>query len=374
MVAGEVSGDVLGAGLIRALRDLYPQAEFFGVGGTGMTSAGLVSLFPLERLSVMGLLEVLVRLPELLRLRRGLLRTLFDDPPDLYIGIDAPDFNLPVEERLKARGIPTVHYVSPTVWAWRPGRVHKIRRAADLVLTLFPFESRFLRQHDIPSCTVGHPLADEIGDGIDRLQARVELQLNPDQPVLALLPGSRSGELERLARDLLETALWLVRKYPDLQIVVPCATTAIRGRIGELASRFAPGLTLRLLDGQSRTAMAASNAILLASGTATLEAALLDRPMVVVYRVNPVTFWLAKRLVKVSHVALPNLLSGRRLVPEFLQGEVKAELLGPALQQWLDPEAWDRHPQMQQAFARIRSELRRDANRSAAAAVSRMLG
>ena len=373
IVVGELSGDLLGAGLMTALRVRYPQLRFTGIGGPAMLAQGFQTLVPMERLAVMGLVEVLRHLPDLLALRRQLCRQFSADPPLAFVGIDAPDFNLGLERRLRARGIPTVHYVSPSVWAWRPRRVRKIGRAVDLMLTLFPFEAAFYQEHRVRVRAVGHPLADAIPLRSDPAAARQALGLPaPDEaPVIALLPGSRLGEVSRLGPLLLDTAIWLYARRPDLRFVLPAATPHLHEVLAEMQADRAPGLPLTLVQGQSRAAMAAADVVALASGTATLEAMLLKRPMAVAYRVAPMTAWLARRLVRVSHFALPNLLARRELVPEFIQEAATVENLGPAVLRWLDePLARDR---LTAEFDALHDLLRRDANRQAADAILEML-
>ncbi len=373
IVAGELSGDLLGAGLMAALRVHYPQLRFTGIGGPAMLAQGFQTIFPMEQLAVMGLVEVLRHLPELLARRRQLCRQFIADPPLALIGIDAPDFNLGLERQLRAYGIPTVHYVSPSVWAWRPWRVRKIARAVDLMLTLFPFEAAFYQQHGVRVRTVGHPLADAIPLRNDSAVARRTLGLPaPDEaPVIALLPGSRLGEVSRLGPLLLETALWLNARRPELRFVLPAATPHLYETLAGMQAERAPALPLTLVQGQSREAMAAADVVALASGTATLEAMLLKRPMVVAYRVAPATAWLARRLVRVSHFALPNLLAGQELVPEFIQEAATVENLGPAVLRWLDePLARER---LTAEFDALHRELRCDASRQAADAVVELL-
>lgn len=365
IVAGEASGDILGAGLMSALRQRIPDVTFEGVGGERMAAAGCQLLFSSEKLAVMGLVEVLGHLPELLRLRRSLVRHFAAHPPDVFIGIDAPDFNLGLERALKGLGIATVHYVSPSVWAWRRYRVRKIADSVDLMLTLLPFEARFYEEHHVPVQFVGHPLADEIAWNPDRQAARRALGLAAGPaPVIALLPGSRMGEVTRLAADFIATARWCAQRLPDARFVLPAATAAIQEFLAAHTGGF-PSLTVT--SGQSHTAIAAADVALVASGTATLECLLANRPMVVAYRLAPVTFWLAKRLVKVSHFSLPNLLAGRTLVPEFVQDHVKADQLGPALLNLLAEPA--RKASLEEEFGCIQRKLRRGASDQAAAAV-----
>jgi lipid-A-disaccharide synthase len=362
LVAGEASGDILGAGLMRALKVRYPQVEFIGIGGPRMEAEGLRSYFPMERLSVMGLVEVLGRLPELLSRRKRLIRTLISERPDVFIGIDAPDFNLTLELRLRQAGIKTVHYVSPSVWAWRQKRVFKIRDACDLMLTLFPFEAQFYTEHQVPVRFVGHPLADDIPLQADRQAARLALQLPVDGGLVALMPGSRGGEVARLGALFLQAAEHLLMLRPDTRFVMPCASPQRRAQLEQMLAGHS--LPLTLLDGQSHQALAACDAVLIASGTATLEALLYKRPMVVAYRVAPLTYRILKRLVKSPYISLPNLLAQRLLVPELIQDAATAE----ALAQTLAPLIADGQIQTQ-GFDQIHRTLRRDASAQAADAV-----
>ncbi len=373
IVAGELSGDLLGAGLIAALKTRYPQARFIGIGGPEMLAQGFETVVPLERLAVMGLVEVLRHLPELLRIRRQLYQRLLTDPPAVFIGIDAPDFNLGLEQRLRSSGIPTVHYVSPSVWAWRPWRVRKIARAVNLMLTLLPFEADFYRDHQVAVRYVGHPLADVIplrSDGASARQA-LGLTLPTDTRIVAVLPGSRVSEVNRLGPLLLDTAIWLHRQRPDLHFLMPAATPALSRLLAILIAERAPGLPLTLIEGQSRMAMAAADVVLLASGTATLEAMLLKRPMVAAYRVAPLTAWIARRLVTIPHFALPNLLAGRTLIPEFMQEAATVANLGPAVLRWLDDAA--ACEQLIVEFDALHRQLRRNASAQAAAAIAALL-
>ncbi|CAI8958420.1 Lipid-A-disaccharide synthase [Pseudomonas fluorescens] len=366
LVAGEASGDILGAGLMRALKTRHPAVEFIGVGGPLMQAEGLTSYFPMERLSVMGLVEVLGRLRELLARRKKLVADLIDAKPDVFIGIDAPDFNLNIELKLRQAGIKTVHYVSPSVWAWRQKRVLKIREGCDLMLTLFPFEARFYEEKGVPVRFVGHTLADAIPLQADRAAARAELGL-PDGPLVALMPGSRGGEVGRLGSLFLDTAQRLRALRPGVRFVMPCASAQRRAQLEELlAGRDLP---LTLLDGQSHLALAACDAVLIASGTATLEALLYKRPMVVAYRLAPLTFWILKRMVKSPYISLPNLLAQRLLVPELLQDDATVE----ALAQTLSPLIEDGEEQTR-GFDEIHRTLRLDASNQAADAVLNLIG
>ena len=374
IVANEASGDLLGGALVRELRRLVPGLECTGVAGSVMQAAGCTTLFPLERLSVMGLTEVLGHLPELLGLRRQLLDHFRADPPAVFIGIDAPDFNLGLERRLRAHGIPTVHLVSPTVWAWREGRVKGIRRAVDLLLCVFPFEEAFLRGHGVPARFVGHPLADEIPLAVDRAAARAALGLPADGALVALLPGSRASEMSRLAVPFIETAARLRAARPGLGFVVPLVNARLRAAFSAHLARIAPDLPVTLVDGQSREAITAADCVLTASGTATLETLLLKRPMVVAYRVHPLTYRLLRllRMVKVPYAAMANLLAGRELAPEFLQGRCRAELLAPAVLAFLDDPV--RVAEVTDEYARIHAGMRHDASRTAALAVLDLIG
>jgi lipid-A-disaccharide synthase len=366
LVAGEASGDILGSGLMRAIKARHPDVEFMGVGGPLMEAEGMVSRFPMERLSVMGLVEVLGRLKELLARRKLLVQTLIDEKPDVFIGIDAPDFTLNIELKLRQAGIKTVHYVSPSVWAWRQKRVLKIREGCDLMLTLLPFEARFYEEQGVAVRFVGHPLADTIPLQADRLSARAQLGL-PDGPVVALMPGSRGGEVGRLGALFFDAAERLLAARPQIRFVLPCASPQRREQIEQLLQ--GRNLPLTLLNGQSHVALAACNAVLIASGTATLEALLYKRPMVVAYRLAPLTYWILKRMVKSPYVSLPNLLAQRLLVPELLQDAATAEALAQTLLPLLD-----NGNEQTAGFDEIHRTLRRDASNQAADAVLSLIG
>jgi lipid-A-disaccharide synthase len=366
LVAGEASGDILGSGLMRAIKARHPDVEFIGVGGPLMEAQGMTSYFPMERLSVMGLVEVLGRLKELLARRKLLIQTLVDQKPDVFIGIDAPDFTLNIELKLRQAGIKTVHYVSPSVWAWRQKRVLKIREGCDLMLTLLPFEARFYEEKGVPVRFVGHPLADTIPLQADRLAARAQLGLD-DGPVVALMPGSRGGEVGRLGALFFDAAERLLAARPQIRFVLPCASPQRREQIEQLLQ--GRNLPLTLLDGQSHVALAACDAVLIASGTATLEALLYKRPMVVAYRLAPLTYWILKRMVKSPYVSLPNLLAHRMLVPELLQDAATAEALAQTLLPLLD-----NGNEQTAGFDEIHRTLRRDASNQAADAVLSLIG
>lgn len=369
LVAGELSGDILGAGLMRALKARHNDIEFRGIGGPRMREQGLESLYPLETLSVMGLVEVLKHLPELVGVRRHLRRDALAWQPAVMVGIDAPDFNLGLERQLREAGIPTAHYVSPSVWAWRQGRVKGIARAVDAMLTLLPFEAAFYAQHHVPVTFVGHPLADELPLVTDRLGARAELGLDAQAPILAILPGSRANEIRCLGATFLEAAERLVKRFATLQLVIPAASPERYRELARLLAAY-PQLAPRvhLLDGQSREAMVASDAVLLTSGTAALEAMLCHRPMVVAYKMAATTHWLAQRLVKTEWISLPNLIAQETLVPELIQNDATPAAIAGHLATWLgDAEA---RRAMEARFAAMHAGLRRGASERAAEAVT----
>jgi lipid-A-disaccharide synthase len=366
-VAGESSGDQLGAALIDALRTRVPGVVCFGVAGPKMIAAGCEAWASAEELAVMGLAEVLRHLPRLLRLRRALVARFAAARPDVFVGIDAPEFNLGLAARLKARGLRTVQYVSPQVWAWRQGRVRTIGRACDLVLCLLPFETSFYANHGVRAVFVGHPLADQIPLDIDRGAARRALQIAPAATVVALLPGSRRGEVERLGAEFARAAAWIAARRPAVEFVAPMATRAVRQVFERQAAATLP--SIRLTDTGAREALAACNVALVASGTATLETLLSKRPMVVAYRLAAATVFVARRLalVKSPYMALPNLLAGRALVPEFFQDEVTAAALGSALLRELDDPG--RAALLEEEFRRIHAQLRCGAAEHAAQAI-----
>lgn len=374
LVAGEASGDALGAALIAALRRLAPATEFFGIAGPKMQAAGCTVWESAESLAVMGLFEVVRELPRLLRLKDAIRERLLRTRPDVFIGIDAPEFNLRLARELHARGIPTVQYVSPQVWAWRQKRVLKIHRAVDLVLCLLPFEQRFYDRCGVRAEFVGHPLADAIPLEPDRAAARTALGLPAGAEVIALLPGSRRGEVARLARTFAAVVRWLVARRPHLKFIAPMATPATQALFAAALRRFAPGIEVTLIEGRAQSALTAADAALVASGTATLEAALCKRPMVVVYRLGALTALLLKRLkmVKAPYFAQPNLLADRRVVGEYFQDEIVPETIGAELLMWLDDGA--ARARLVEEFTAIHRELRRDASSRAARAVLELLG
>jgi lipid-A-disaccharide synthase len=373
LVAGEASGDTLGADLIHALRRLAPDTEFFGVAGPKMQAAGCEVWEPAESFAVMGLFEVLRHLPRLLRLLARISDMFLAARPDVFIGIDAPDTNLRLARRLRGAGIPTVQYVSPQVWAWRQGRARSIHQSVDLVLCLLPFEKRFYDEHGMRAEFVGHPLADAIPMTVDRQAARSALKINAGAQVVALLPGSRSGEVARLSEEFAATARWLAAQRPQIVFVAPMASGATRQIFAQALARHAPGLQVQIIDGQAQTALIAANVVLVASGTASLEAALCKRPMVVVYRLGAMTAWILRRLnlVKAKFFAQPNLLADRRVVGEYFQEEIVPESIGAELLMWLDDA--ERRGGLEREFSRIHADLRRDAGTRAAQAIMALL-
>ena len=374
LVAGEVSGDQLGAALIRAIRAHYPDAVFEGVAGAHMREAGCTALSDIEPLSVMGLAEVLGHLPALLALRRRLRRHFTSSPPDIFVGIDAPDFNLALEAGLRRTGIPVAHWVSPSVWAWRQYRVRKIRRSVDLMLTLFPFEERFYQQHGIDAVCTGHPLADEIPVDSAPAVAQAALGLEGGQRYVALLPGSRRSEVDRLLPVFLETARRCRQVAGDLAFLIPAASTTLYRQCQAILAQFTSDsdFSVTLVEGQARAVMQAADAVLLASGTATLECMLLGRPMLVAYRLHPLSYPLVKHLLKTPCVSLPNHLLGRMQVPEYLQHDATPARLAEGLLGLLqDPE---RSAAQIAPFAAVHRDLKRDAAERAAHTILKRAG
>jgi lipid-A-disaccharide synthase len=373
LVAGEASGDQLGAALIERLKRLYPGAAFAGIGGRKMRAAGMDCWWDAEELAVMGLFEVLSHFPRLLRLRRELFRRLEALKPDVFIGIDSPDFNLGLEIKLRRLGVRTVHYVSPTVWAWRQRRVRKIRRAADRVMCLFPFEPAFLDGHGVPAVYVGHPMADRIEPDRNPAAARERLGLNPESQTIALLPGSRASEAQRLAAPMIEAARLLSGRRTDLQFTAAVASAAVREVLRE-AMRRQNFDRVRFVDHDPLTVMAAADVVLCASGTATLETMLVNRPLVMTYRVAPASYALVKlfRLVKLEYFSLPNILAGEALVPELLQADATGPRLADETERWLDDA--DRRDRLRQRFLALHEQLKCDAAGRAAGAVSELIG
>lgn len=373
VVVGEASGDTLGAGLMQELQAIYPQAEFVGIGGPKMLALGFQSLFPQDRLAVMGLVEPLKRLPELLSIRKSLKQYFISQPPAVFIGIDAPDFNLSLERSLRSAGIKTAHYVSPSVWAWRQGRVKTIAKAVDLMLTLFPFEKKFYSDHQVHAEFVGHPLADQIPLHPDMSGARSRLLMEPlaDTPVVALLPGSRAGEVERMAPIFLEAARHCAQKLPGSVFLIPAASPKRKQQLTEILKDFSD-LNLRLFDGQSQDVMAAADALLIASGTTTLEALLLKKPMVIAYKVAPLTFWILSRLVKVKSIGLPNLLAQKELVSEYIQEAAQPRALADRLVELLCDSS--ERSELERAYLDIHTALKQNASAKAAKAIAHLIG
>lgn len=365
---GEASGDLLGAHLIQALKQRCPDAHFVGIGGERMKAEGFESLYDQEKLAVRGFIEVVKRLPEILKIRKGLVSDLIRIKPDVFVGIDAPDFNLGVAERLKAAGIPTVHYVSPSVWAWRRERVHKIVHQVNKVLCLFPMEPQLYLDAGGKAEFVGHPMAQTMPFEADRSAARQKLDLPSDIPVFAVMPGSRVSEIDYMAPIFFQTALLLKQRYPAAQFVLPVATEASGRRIREILSRpeFAV-LPVKLLNKQSDLACTAADVVLVTSGTATLEVALCKRPMVISYKISPLTFAYVKRKVKVPYVGLPNILLGKEAVPELLQHDAEPEKLAAAVADWYEHS--DKTAALQRGFCQLHNLLKKDTAALAADAV-----
>jgi len=369
IVVGEHSGDTLGAGLISALKKQLPDAKFIGIGGPKMQALGFESLFAMEELAVMGVFEVLGRLRRLLHIRKSLVEYFTENKPDIFIGIDAPDFNLTLEEKLKSVGVKTVQYVSPSVWAWREKRIFKIAKATHLVLSLLPFEKAFYDKHQVPCTFVGHTLADDIPLVSDKAEARNELNLPQGKKILALMPGSRGGELSRLMTPFLQSATQLKAEDKELIFVAPMVSEKRAEQFRALHSEIAPELPVEVIVGKTQQVMAASDCLLMASGTVTLEAALIKRPMVITYKFNPLTYHMFKGFVKLKWFSLPNLLSNKSLVPELLQAEVTAERIVPLIKERL----YQDQSQLNEAFKAIHLALKQDASAKAAKAVMELM-
>ena len=370
IVVGEASGDILGAALMQELRRHFPTAEFSGIGGPRMLAQGFHSYFPQDRLAVMGLIEPLKRLPELLRIRKFLREHFIANPPAVFIGVDSPDFTISLEASLKEKGIKTVHYVSPSVWAWRQKRIIKIARAVDLMLTLLPFEAKFYEDHRVPVEFVGHHLADEIPLHADKIAARKSLGLPEEGRIVALLPGSRASEIERMGNVFMRSAVYCLEQDPSLHFIIPAATPDRYRQLHIGLNEFVD-FPITLINGHSHEAMAAADVVLLASGTVTLEALLLKKPMVVAYKMAPLTFKILSWLVKTPWVSLPNLLAQKMLVPELLQTDATPQKLSAAIMNYFEnPEE---ALALSQTFAQMHIELKRDASARAAEAVARLI-
>lgn len=371
IVVGETSGDMLGIGLMKALKKQYPDATFEGIGGPLMEAEGFKSFVPMERLAVMGLVEILGRLFELLKVRKKLIKYWQKNPPDVFIGIDAPEFNTQLEYKLKASGIKTVHYVSPSVWAWRSKRIHKIKKSVDLMLTLFPFEAKFYQEHDVPVSFVGHNLADSIPFENHADDARQVFNIEPNEKLVCLMPGSRGSEVEKLCPVFLQTAERISQHNPDVRFILPAANHVRKQQIEQFIEEMKPTAKIEVIDGHSKICMQAADVILLASGTATLEGMLLKKPMIVSYIVAPLTYRIMRRLLKQDFISLPNLLAGREVVPEILQEHATAENLAKAVNERLEDE--DLIHQLQETFLFIHKQLKRGANEQAALAIVNLL-
>ncbi len=374
IIAGEISGDLLGARLIQSLKKHYPNATFEGIAGDEMQQAGCQSLYPMELLSIMGYAEVLSRLPKLLKTRKALIQRWKANPPDLMIGIDAPDFNLKIEKTLYHAGITTAHYVSPSIWAWKEGRVKKMQGAMDLMLTLFPFEVDFYKKHNVPAEFVGHPLADEIPLEPNQLAARQKLSLQEQGFILAVLPGSRQGEINKLAPDFIKGANLLQKKHPDWQFVVPMVNKKLEQQFDEIKQSIAPELVITYINGQSRVVMEAADQILMASGTAVLEGMLLGRPMVAAYRVAPFTAHIIRffKLIKSKYFTLPNNLADDYLVPELIQEELSPENIVLEVEKQLHQSAEARE-EILTRFKEIHLQLKQNASERAALALYNLI-
>ena len=368
MVAGETSGDLLGGHLIEALKQSMPNARFIGIGGPKMQAEGMEIMFPMEKLAVFGVIDALRHYREILGIRNQLKAALIANPPDIFIGIDAPDFNLDLEVILKQRGIPTIHYVSPSIWAWRGERIHKIKNAVSHILTLFPFEAAIYEKAGVPVTYVGHPLADMLPELPKRDLMREQMRIQKQTKVFALLPGSRQSEVRYLAATYIETAREILKKLPDAQFLVPLASRQTRTIFEDMIWKLeAQELPITMLFGHAHDAMIAADGVLVASGTATLEAALLKRPMVITYKMLPLTYWLSKRKAYLPYVGLPNVLAGKFVVPEILQDDATPENLAQALLNLVaDKNAVG---ELEILFGHMHTQLKQDTAHKAAQAI-----
>lgn len=365
LVAGETSGDILGAGLIRSLKKHHPNIQFVGIAGPQMQAEGCKAWYEMEELSVMGIVEVLGRLRRILAIRRDITKRLIELKPDIFIGIDAPDFNLSLEGKLKQAGIKTIHYVSPSVWAWKQKRVFKIKRNTNLILAFLPFEKAFYDKFDVPCRFIGHKMADDIPLEPDQTAMRQQLGIPLDCQCLALLPGSRHAEVMLLSEPFLKAAQLLRDQFPDLHIVVPLANEKRKQEFERIKAEIAPQLNVQLLDGHAREAMIASNAAILASGTVALECMLAKCPMVVGYKMKAFTFWLAKKLIKTPYVSLPNILAGKEIVPELLQHDCTPENIANHVLPFLESD----NTELKATFLALHKQIRCNADEQAAQAV-----
>lgn len=371
IVATEPSGDALGAGLMQQLKQSHPNILFMGIGGDKMHHEGFTSLVPQERLAVMGFIEPLKRLPEILSIRKKVITTCIDNHVDLYIGIDGPDFNLSIEKRLKSQGIKTMHFVSPTIWAWRPKRIFKIKKATHHNLLIFPFEKKIYDAHNVPATFVGHPLADEVPLESNMHLAREKLGLSPDKQYVALLPGSRQSELKHHATLVLETAKIMQEKLPDLEFLVPCVNQA-RLEQFRIAATFYPSVNLRIINGQTTEVLTAANASMVCSGTATLQALLCKRPFIIFYQTTPFTFWLAKKLVKTKFIGMANIIADNLLAPEFVQDDAVPKNMAETLLEFLTTT--QKTTNFYQQCEKLHRQLQQGTHAKAANVVSGLIG
>lgn len=369
LIAGETSGDILGEGLIKALKKHYPDAVFEGIAGPRMIAQGCVALHPLDALSVMGFVEVLGKLRSILSIRKSIIQHFINNPPDIFIGIDAPDFNLTVELKLKQQGIKTIHYVSPSVWAWKQWRIHKIAKATDLVLAFLPFEKAFYDKFNVPCQFIGHTLADQLPLQREQAGARQELNIAKDDKVMAILPGSRKAEVEMLGPIFLKAAEIIHQKYPDYRFIAPMVNDTRRQQFQAQIEALSSTLPITLFDGQSSAILQSADLVLLASGTAALEAMLAKAPMVVAYKVSPITYMIAKALVKVKYTSLPNLIADREVVKELSQDNCTVEKIVAELERLIEHDG----QQMIDAFTEMHQLIRCDADTQAANAVIQLL-
>lgn len=369
IVVGEHSGDTLGAGLVSELKKHYPDAKFIGIGGPKMNKLGFESLFAMEELAVMGIVEVLGRLRRLMHVRKSLVSHFTEHKPDVFIGIDAPDFNLGLELKLKQQAIKTVHYVSPSVWAWREKRIFKIDKATDMVLSLLPFEKAFYDKHQVACTFVGHPLADDIPLYNDKVVARQQLNLIADAKYLAIMPGSRSSELAMLLPDFLNAAKLVLAKHPDLQLIAPVINDIREQQFNDIKQQVAPELSIKIVNNDTQTVMTAADCLLTASGTVTLEGALVKRPMVVAYKFNWLTAIIGRLMVKFTWFSLPNLLANKTLIPEILQEQVTPQ----ALAEQVEPRLYEDQSALIDEFTNIHNTLKQNASEKAANAVIALL-
>jgi lipid-A-disaccharide synthase len=373
VVAGEASGDILAAGLIKQLKKQYPNAVFEGIAGPRMQALGCHSLFDMEELSVMGLVEVLSRIRRLLFVRKSILKHFIANPPDVFIGVDAPDFNLALELKLKKQGIKTVHYVSPTVWAWRENRIFKIAKATNLVLSIFPFEKQVYDKHEIPCTFVGHTMADDIAIKPDQQKARQALQLKKHEVVLAVLPGSRKREVDTLLDVFIQSCLMLKTDIPRLKVLIPVVNRQRKEQVDEYIALNKPELDIQIVIGHAREVMIASDAVLLASGTATLEAMLCKKNMVTAYKLSGLTYQMMRWLYNAKYFALPNVLADKKMIPELLQDDVSPETISALLLPMLNEQDTEKQQRLLSTFETLHLSLKKDADVQAALAVANLV-